>query len=149
MRECWRSGVRPDSPSAPKNIAEALEKYFGIYDGKLSSIDASIRALIAQNILLVATGQKSNPSYSIIDFGEGQTPQKIPDTFLSLNKKNKLNVQFVQGKFNMGGTGALQFCSKKFNLQLIISRRDPKIYRDESDSSANNWGFTVIRREDP
>jgi len=86
----------------------------------------------------------------VIDFGEGQSPKKIPDTFLSLNKKNKLNVQFVQGKFNMGGTGALQFCSKRYNLQLIISKRDPKIINNiDNDETINMWGFTIVRREDP
>jgi hypothetical protein len=149
MRECQRRGIKPDSPEAPKNIQEALREYFGIYDGKLSSIDASQRSKLAENILLVATGEKSDPCYSIIDFGEGQTPKRIPDTFLSLNKKNKLNVQFVQGKFNMGGTGALQFCSRKHNLQLIISKRDPEIAKSENDETKDKWGFTIVRREDP
>jgi len=149
MRECQRRGIKPDSPRAPKNIQEALKEYFCIYDGKLSSIDANQRSKLAENILLVATGEKSNPCYSIIDFGEGQTPQRMPDTFLSLNKKNKLNVQFVQGKFNMGGTGALQFCSRKHNLQLIISRRDPEIAKNENDETKDKWGFTIVRREDP
>jgi len=149
MRECWRRGIKPESPGAPKSISGALKEYFGIYDGKLSSINADQRAVIAQNILLVAAGEKSNPCYSVIDFGEGQTPKRMPDTFLSLNKKNKLNIQFVQGKFNMGGTGALQFCSKKHNLQLIVSRRDPKIVKDQNDETTGMWGFTIIRREDP
>lgn len=149
MRECSRRGMRPDSPDAPKSISEALKKYFGIYDGRLSSIDASERVKIAQNILLVATGEKSNPCYSIIDFGEGQTPARMPNTFLSLNKKNKLNVQFVQGKFNMGGTGALQFCSKEHNLQFILSKRDPQIAKNEDDETREMWGFTIIRRENP
>ncbi|MCX8016125.1 MAG: hypothetical protein N2692_02380 [Patescibacteria group bacterium] len=149
MRECQRRGIKPDSSEAPKSIQEALKEYFGIYDGKLSNIDASQRAELAKNILLVATGEKSNPCYSIIDFGEGQTPKRMPDTFLSLNKKNKLNVPFVQGKFNMGGTGALQFCSRKYNLQLIISKRDPEIAKNENDETKNKWGFTIVRREDP
>jgi len=149
MRECWRRGIRPDSPNAPKSISEALKEYFKIYDGKLSSVDANQRTIMAQNILLIATGEKSNPCYSIIDFGEGQTPKKMPDTFLSLNKENKFNVQFVQGKFNMGGTGALQFCGKKHNLQLIISKRNPEIAKYEEDDTKNKWGFTIIRREDP
>src|SRR3989344_2833570 len=147
-RECLRKGIKPDSENAPQSIAEALKDFFGVYDGKLSSIDASQRAKLAENIFLVATGEKSNPCYSIIDFGEGQTPKRMPDTFLSLNKSNKLKIPFVQGKFNMGGTGALQFCSIKHNLQLIISRRDPQIKQND-DETANKWGFTIIRREDP
>lgn len=147
-RECLRKGIKPDSENAPQSIAKALKDFFEVYDGKLSSIDSSQRSKLAENILLVATGEKANPCYSIIDFGEGQTPKHMPDTFLSLNKSNKLKIPFVQGKFNMGGTGALQFCSKQHNLQLIISKRDPKIQQN-GDETADKWGFTVIRREDP
>jgi len=149
MRECLRRGIKPDSPKAPKTIADAQKEYFGIYDGKLSSIDASIRSKIAENILLVATGKKSNPCYSIIDFGEGQTPKKFPKTFLSLNENNKLKVPFVQGQWGMGGSGVLFFCSKEHNLQLIISKRHPEIAKFEDDETKNMWGFTIIRREDP
>src|SRR3989344_3977258 len=148
-KECWRRGIQPDSPKAPQSITKALETFFKIYEGRLSSIDAGQRTKLAENILLVATGQKNTPSYIIIDAGEGQTPTRMPDTFLSLNKKNKLNIQFVQGKFNMGGTGALQFCSTRHNLQLIISRRDPEIKDTQDDETKKLWGFSVIRREDP
>ena len=148
MRECLRRNIKPDSEKAPQSIVEAMKMFFGVSDGKLSSIDRGPRAKLAENICLVATGQKSNPSYSIVDLGEGQSPKRIPDTFLSLNKSNKLKIPFVQGKFNMGGTGALQFGSKQHNLQLIISRRDPQITSKE-DETSSKWGFTVIRREDP
>src|SRR3989338_4016645 len=39
-KECWRRGLRPESENAPQSIAEALKDFFGVYDGKLSSIDA-------------------------------------------------------------------------------------------------------------
>jgi hypothetical protein len=83
----------------------------------------------------------------VYDQGEGQTPQRMPDTLLSLTKSNKLRIPFVQGKFNMGGTGVLPFCGKN-NFQLIISRRHPRI-ADSSDRTASYWGFTIVRREDP
>ena len=148
MRECLRRGIKPDSKDAPQSIEEALEEYFGIFEGKLSNVDTGLRSEMAKNILLVATGKKSNPSYLIIDIGEGQTPKKMPDTFLSLTKSNKLRIPFVQGKFNMGATGSLPFCGRH-NIQLIISRRDPKIVNSERDETKSKWGFTVIRREDP
>jgi hypothetical protein len=72
----------------------------------------------------------------------------MPDTFLSLSKSNKLRIPFVQGKFNMGGTGVFQFSGHN-NLQLIISKRDPAVAKFESDESKDYWGFTVVRREDP
>jgi hypothetical protein len=72
----------------------------------------------------------------------------MPDTFLSLTKSNKLRIPFVQGKFNMGGTGVLQFAGHN-NLQLLISKRDPEIAKYENDETRDWWGFTVVRREDP
>jgi len=150
MRECLRRGVNPESTQAPKSLAEAQEKYFGIYNGKLSSIGATTRTSLSGNILLVATGSKSNPCYSIIDKGEGQTPYRIPKTFLTLTKNNKIKIPFVQGKFGMGGSGVLQFCGDRHNLQLILSKRDPKIaLKDNQDRSQGKWGFTIIRRIDP
>lgn len=148
MREVLRAGIEPESSRAPHSIQDALEKFFGLYRGRLSSIDANKRSEIAENILLVATGDKKHPSYAVIDKGEGQSPARIPHTFLSLNKSNKLKIPFVQGKFNMGSTGALQFCSPKHNLQLLVSKRDP-LLPGNHDATAKYWGFTIVRREDP
>ncbi len=147
MRECYRRNVRPNSSDAPKSTSDALKILFGIHEGKLSNLNASGRTELAQNISFIATGQKTNPCYSIIDLGEGQSPESMPLTLLSLNKSNKLKIPFVQGKFNMGATGSLQFCGTR-NIQLIISKRDPKI-GDAKDQTASCWSFTVIRREDP
>jgi hypothetical protein len=148
MAFCLAEGIDPESKAAPQSIHEALIKYFNIYDGKLSNITASERQKLAENISLVATGEKSNPCYSIIDKGEGQSPDRMPDTLLSLGKSNKLRIPFVQGKFNMGGTGAFQFCGEH-NLQLIISKRHPEIARHENGNASNDWGFTIVRRENP
>jgi len=149
MRECLRKNIEPESPQAPRSLKNAQEDFFGVKNGILAYISAGRRHEIAKNIIVTATGEKSKPSYSIIDKGEGQTPNDIPNTFLSLTKSNKLRIPFVQGKFNMGGTGALQFCGKQ-NLQLIISRRDPYIVKNEGDDGTSDyWGFTIIRREDP
>jgi len=90
MRECLRRGIKPSSNAAPHSIADAQRQFFGIYNGKLSSIDERQRTSLAENILLVATGSKTNPSLSIIDRGEGQTPKRIPETLLSLTKDNRL-----------------------------------------------------------
>src|SRR5207248_946749 len=58
----------------------------------------------------------------------------------------KKAINFVQGKFNMGGTGALRFCGRH-NLQLVLSKRDPQVA--QSEGCSNDWGFTVVRRDDP
>jgi hypothetical protein len=71
----------------------------------------------------------------------------MPDTFLSLTKSNKLRIPFVQGKFNMGGTGVFEFCGQ-YGLQLIITRRNPNILNGElAHPSDKQWGFTIVRRE--
>jgi len=148
MRECLKRGIDPESEDAPSDTRKALQEFFGVSQGILSNLTAHERTEIAKNIVLVVTGTKSNPSYSIIDKGEGQSPKKMPETFLSLNRSNKLRIPFVQGKFNMGATGALQFCGSH-NLHLIISKRDPQIAKTEADDTNGFWGFTIIRRENP
>jgi len=161
MNQSWLGGIPPESPSAPKNIYEAVALYF-FGDAKKSESLGHIaqwssqkRTEVSRLITLAATGATAssgtsiNPCFIIADCGEGQTPNSMPSTLLSLDKKNKLKIQFVQGKFNMGGTGVLQFCGHR-NLQFVVSRRNPEIVNYTAyDDSAGMWGFTVIRRENP
>lgn len=145
MRECLRQNIDPESPEAPQSVDLAAENFFNIKKGKLANLNPAKRTEIAENICLVATGKKTRPCYSIIDKGEGQSPSRMPNTFLSLNDSNKLRIPFVQGKFNMGSTGALQFCGEN-NIQLLISKRDTQISSNEDDDL---WSFTIIKREPP
>ena len=100
MRECFRQGIDPKSKEAPQTIFEASELFFDIKNGNLAYVSPKKRSEIAENILVVATGEKDKPCYSIIDKGEGQSPLLMPNTFLSLIKSNKISVNFVQGKYN-------------------------------------------------
>ena len=148
MRECQERGISPESSKAPQSITDALKTFFDIRNGNLANIDSTTRSQLAKNnIGFMATGRKDNPNYIVFDQGEGQTPLTMPDTLLSLSKSNKLRIPFVQGKFNMGGTGALPYCGKH-NLQLVISRRCPDIL-DSDDSTESYWGFTIVRRQEP
>ena len=110
MAECFRRGINPESSQAPKSMSEAVEQFFAVQDGRLENFSAAEQTGLADSIHVVAVGAKAWPSYLIIDRGEGQTPNTFADTFLSLNKSNKIRIPFVQGKFNAGGTGVLQFC---------------------------------------
>lgn len=124
MARCFLAGINPEGPQAPRTMAEAVERFFKVRGGLLANLDAKQQTDLAKNVHVVAVGEKNAPSYLIIDSGEGQTPDAFPETFLSLNKSNKIRIPFVQGKFNSGGTGVLQFCGER-NIQLICSRRQP------------------------
>jgi hypothetical protein len=159
MHECLSRGLNPESPAAPQSIRDAVARFFeegrragSIYGGQIRAWDNEMRREVAKGITLAATGAKpqdGDPCLTIADQGEGQTPRKFHDTFLSLVKSNKFRIPFVQGKFNMGGTGVLEFCGKQ-NFQLILSRRSPRILNRNFDHPTDEeWGFTIVRRENP
>ena len=52
------------------------------------------------------------------------------------------------GTIQSGRTGALRFCGKN-NIQLVISRRNPKLLGPDPDENDSHWGFTLVRRERP
>jgi hypothetical protein len=160
MDECLARGLNPEDSSAPQGIHEAIARFFDNASrertplaGRIREWTDSKRTQIARGITLAATGAKpgsGNPCFTISDIGEGQTPEQMPHTLLSLNRSNKLRIPFVQGKFNMGGTGVLKFCGKH-NLQLVVSRRNPSILARQNGKHPDDgkWSFTVVRREDP
>lgn len=159
LNECLAQGTDPESRDAPKSIQQAVARFFepeinseSRTAGRLEEWPDSKRTDVARGITLAATGvgpKQGRPSFSLADVGEGQSPDDFPSTFLSLpEKSNKLRIPFVQGKFNMGGTGALRFCGTH-NLQLIVSRRNPAIVRGKHAPADLEWGFTVVRRQNP
>ncbi|MCY4262049.1 MAG: hypothetical protein OXC97_01825, partial [Candidatus Dadabacteria bacterium] len=157
MNECLVKGIDPKSSNAPSSIRHAVAKFFEGKEinaesgGTIRDWPQKQRTEESRNITLAATGIRQNPCLTIADIGEGQTPNDLPETFLSIDRENKLRVPFVQGKFNMGGTGALKFCGEN-RFQLVISRRNPALVaaaRKKTDSSAELWGFTIVRRELP
>lgn len=144
LRGCRAEGVDPRDPKkAPPAMAEAAKRYFG--DVAAMTKDER-RTLAEDNLLLFATGSKSRPCISLYDNGEGQLAKDFPDTFCSLifGAKTKSSykgaIPFVQGRFNMGGTGVLRFCSEKRKLQLIVSRSPV----DVVGSDDHEWAYTIM-----
>lgn len=132
-KRCYEMGIQPTSPAAPKSMEEAVEKFFP----KHKQWDLrQFRREQAEEIQILADGPPRNTSVIIYDNGEGQHPEMFEKTLLSLLKGNKMNIQFVQGKYNMGSSGALTFCGKK-KYQLVGSKR----YDNTGD-----FGFTLIRK---
>lgn len=133
MRRCYEEGIEPKSKTAPKSITEAINQFFN----SSNSWDLpGKRAIQAESIQILANGPRNDTSLVIYDDGEGQHPADFSKTFLSLLRGNKNEISFVQGKYNMGGAGAVVFCGKK-RYQLVASRRHDK---------SGNFGFTILRK---
>jgi hypothetical protein len=145
MGECFARGIDPKSSLAPKSMASAVETFFNVRDGRLENLLPKERTALADRIHFIAVGSKTNPSYLVVDKGEGQTPASFKDTLVSLNRRNKDDIAFVQGRFNCGGTGVLPFCGDQ-NYQLVVSRRNPACPSNPNDPTKDLWGFTVVRR---
>ena len=131
-KRCHEENIDTKSHAAPKSMDEAVKKFFP--DHKQWDL-LSFRKKQSENIQIVADGPPRNTSVIVYDNGEGQHPEKFEETFLSLLRGNKNEIRFVQGKYNMGGSGGIVFCGKK-RYQLIASKRF---------ENTGNFGFTLIR----
>lgn len=150
MRKAREHGIADfRSPEAPQSMFEAVKTFFPfVVEGKISNLSAKQRTDLAEQCLLVGVKRAARinsiyPTYTIVDFGDGQRPEDFPKTFLSLSEKNKEGIPFVQGKFNMGSTGSLRFCTRSEirlgHYKLIISKRPDHEW----------WGWTLIRVRGP
>jgi hypothetical protein len=155
MGKALERGIDPRSPEAPRSPREAVAIFYEGADpenvrshqGNMADWTRARRTEVSRDITIALTGPiGAKPGIVIADSGEGQSPDRLPDTILSLMKGIKKSIPFVQGKFNMGGTGALRFCGPD-HLQLVLSKRDPRIAAMEGSST--DWGFTIVRRERP
>ena len=146
LKECHLAGIDPESDEAPQSIEEALNQFYGIREGKISTLSPNKRAELAENIGFAATGEKQKPNFVFFDKGIGQAPSEFEDTFVSLKRSNKLKIKCLMGKFNQGSTGVLPFSGDN-KLQLIITRK----FEEGRDGlvDGDEWAFTLVRREDP
>lgn len=131
-KKCLEKGIQPDASNAPKSMEEAIKTLFPEY--KNWDLPTH-RKKQAEEIQVIADGPPRNTSVIIYDNGEGQHPEDFDTTFLSLVRGNKNKIMFVQGKYNMGGSGAIVFCGKK-GYQLIASKKF---------DGTGQFGFTLVR----
>lgn len=141
LRRCREAGDDPESAAAPRTMREAVERYLGAPGGDSSKLDDESQRRLAENVLIAADGSRKRPNIVVADRGEGQHPSDFEDTLLSIHRGNKKKIKFVQGKYNMGGTGVLPFCGSK-GYELIVSRKAATL---ADAGGANDWGFTLVR----
>ena len=133
MRACIERGIDPRSEEAPRSIDEALDRF---YPNRMNWDLPQQRRQLAERLQILADGPRMETSLVIYDDGEGQAPGNFETTFLSLLRGNKNDIHFVQGKYNMGGAGAVAFCGRR-RYQLIASKRF---------DGSGELGFTLVRR---
>ena len=133
MKKCYEQNIDPRSQVAPKNMHDAVRSFYNYENFDLQVY----RNEVAQDIQILAdpNSPRGDTSLIIFDNGEGQHPQEFPNTFLSLLRGNKNEIKFVQGKYNMGGAGAIVYCGEK-RYQLVASKRY---------DGTGNFGFSLVR----
>ncbi len=129
------------NPQLPKTSHEAVAQFFGVQEGRWQNASEGQRREAASKLQIIVTEDKKRPNVAVFDDGEGQNPSNFPQTFLSLARGNKNKIPFVQGKYNVGATGAVVFCGTKNRYQMIISRRNAEL-----EDADNRIGFTLVRR---
>jgi len=144
MKHAYLKGIDPKGKSVPATMYDAVDQLVHkMHGGKLVNLDSTdpwLKEFAQNNLAIGITGKKSKseglPCYTFADNGEGQSPDDFETTFLSLSAGNKKSIPFVQGKFNMGSSGVLRYCGRRW-YKLIVSRRYDK---------KGPWGWTIMRR---
>lgn len=145
MRRAFEQGIDPkDRSQAPPNMYKAVDRLIvNLRGGKLvNAEEAWLKDFASKNLIVGITGSRETtrkskewPCYTFVDNGEGQHPADFKNTFLSLSARNKSDIPFVQGKYNMGSSGVLSYCGARW-FKLIISRRF---------DATGPWGWTLMR----
>ncbi len=119
INECLLKGINPKGPNAPTSSKQAIADFFDkTSKGYLVDWPKKLRQEVSKRITLSLTGAAArdisgkSPCITIADNGEGQTHESTINTILSIHRGNKKNIPFVQGEYNQGGTGALEFCGR-------------------------------------
>ena len=144
MKHAYERGVSLTGSDAPQSVIAGvrdLVRLRGARSGILAEVDSPsyLREFAEENLVIGVTGgRRRNQSlcFTFVDNGEGQHASDFEDTFLSLSKGNKSDIPFVQGKYNMGSSGVLSYCGRRW-YKLIISRRH---------DASGDWGWTLVRR---
>ncbi len=143
MKHAFQKGIDPKAKTAPQTMYDAVDVLVkNLHGGKLVNLDPKdlwLREFAQKNLVIGITGAKSKkeglPCYTFVDNGEGQRGEDFEDTFLSLSAGNKKSIPFVQGKYNMGSSGVLRYCGRRW-FKLIVSRRH---------DGKSGWAWTLMR----
>ncbi len=138
---------RHPSRYGPRTPRQAVEAWFGIPQGRASSLEPeALRALGRRAELTIWDGCTARrPTVEIRDRGVGLTPAQVPGTILSLGESNKIDKPFLAGAYGQGGSTVLAFSPGGAS---IATRRQPDLLaRGDADCVAVT--FARYRDLDP
>jgi hypothetical protein len=133
----WNERGQPAHLTSPR---AAVEKWFGIKDGKLSNLRKEdlrqIDEIAARvQITLRDSDRDDKPTVDIRDHGIGLLPEDFGESILSLNKNRKLRKLFLAGAFGQGGSTALAYSP----FTAIFSRKA------KANGKSHPFSFTIVR----
>lgn len=132
-REHEKHSGKPDC----RTPREAANAWLGVPPDGLATLTPRQRQTFANDITISITeGEKKKEARTVQvrDGGIGITPERMPDTILSLNASNKWTKHYLAGTFGQGGSST--FATSKYSL--IASR-----YADHAVI-----GFTIVKYQD-
>jgi len=139
IKKCREANIEPtDTANAPKSLDAAIDQFLGGEEGFKAMRKSH------SDIIITAEGKSDYPTMTVIDRGEGQEPNDLPNTILGLSNRLKVDIPFVYGKYHQGGSAALRFSGGNKPIscyQLVLSRR-AKSLAPKNDS----WGFSLVRK---
>ena len=109
-----------DGASAPQSVFEARDVLFG---EQLKDMEA-----LSKSITVAATGRRTaSLDHHRRRRRRASRPRRCRAPSCRCTKATRTRSFSSQGKFNMGGSGVLEFCGLDHNVELVLSRKNPKL----------------------
>jgi len=135
-----REWIEQGQPTNIRSPRAAVERWFGISEGKLENVEdlrePKIVGLSSRvKVTLYDSERADRPTVDIRDYGIGLRAEEFASSILSLNENRKLKKFFLAGAFGQGGSTALSYSQ----YTVFISRAIPV------GSSSHPVAATIVR----
>ena len=132
----WRQAALGKEPKSPR---DAIEKLFGIPNGRSRVLSSDMAQRHADQVELIFRGNSDLPTVIVRDHGIGIHPIDFSGTIVAIGQSNKGQKPYLIGMYGQGGSSAFE----KSAYTIILSRRHPEHLDGKEDCA----GWTVVRRQ--
>lgn len=154
LRFCAEKGIDPMSGSAPCSPQSAREYFLGLKDGDWGNASNSEKDKFNEMLMVMENKdvrKDFKPNISFLDKGCGQEPSYVEDTFCDDSTSNKLNINFLGGKYSRGGLSVFNFLEGKTptsgGLRVILTKACPATRGNKPNSDC--WSLIIQRMLHP